>query len=322
MIVMLALLNDGAILSIAYDNVRYRNAPEAWNMRLVLGIATVLGLVGPIAAFGLFFLGDRVFELEPSATSDNDVPDAVGRRAFDDLPDTYARPVVVHTPGLDPVGGSMRDPGCGNAGCGLWRGLVTPLGWRYAGIVWGYAFAWFLVTDPVKLLAYKVLDAVKADTEPQANAGLKPGADAEPPRNAEVAPETDGKSAPAPETRAEIKPEPQVSLKAESEPTAKADTKPKPDVEPSPEATVSPEAEAKSASTPTAKGGVETLVNTTLGELLLAGVLKHPEEAGHIIADAIVEAEASIDAERVTKAELKPEAKITASSTSTSRVPT
>ena len=63
MIVMLALLNDGAILSIAYDNVIYRNQPEAWNMRLVLGIATVLGLVGPIAAFGLFYLGDRVFHL-------------------------------------------------------------------------------------------------------------------------------------------------------------------------------------------------------------------------------------------------------------------
>ena len=46
MIVMLALLNDGAILSIAYDNVHYKDAPEAWNMRLVLGIATVLGFVG------------------------------------------------------------------------------------------------------------------------------------------------------------------------------------------------------------------------------------------------------------------------------------
>ena len=46
MIVMLALLNDGAILSIAYDNVIYKNQPEAWNMRLVLGIATVLGVVG------------------------------------------------------------------------------------------------------------------------------------------------------------------------------------------------------------------------------------------------------------------------------------
>jgi H+-transporting ATPase len=59
MIVMLALLNDGAILSIAYDNVHYKDQPEAWNMRLVLGMATVLGVVGPIAAFGLFYLGDR-----------------------------------------------------------------------------------------------------------------------------------------------------------------------------------------------------------------------------------------------------------------------
>jgi len=63
MIVMLALLNDGAILSIAYDNVHYKHQPEAWDMRLVLGIATVLGIVGPVAAFGLLLLGDQVFGL-------------------------------------------------------------------------------------------------------------------------------------------------------------------------------------------------------------------------------------------------------------------
>lgn len=45
---------------------------------------------------------------------------------------------------------------------GAW--LVTPLGWKYAGFVWGYAFVWFLVTDPVKLLAYEILDAAKADS--------------------------------------------------------------------------------------------------------------------------------------------------------------
>ena len=37
MIVMLALLNDGAILSIAYDNVHYKDQPEAWNMRAGAG---------------------------------------------------------------------------------------------------------------------------------------------------------------------------------------------------------------------------------------------------------------------------------------------
>ena len=64
MIVMLALLNDGAILSIAYDNVHYKDQPEAWNMRVVLGISTVLGVIGVMSAFGLFYLGERVFHLD------------------------------------------------------------------------------------------------------------------------------------------------------------------------------------------------------------------------------------------------------------------
>jgi H+-transporting ATPase len=64
MIVMLAFLNDGAILSIAYDNVRYKDKPESWNMPMVLGIATVLGIAGVVSAFGLFYLGERVFHFD------------------------------------------------------------------------------------------------------------------------------------------------------------------------------------------------------------------------------------------------------------------
>ena len=33
-------------------------------MRLVLGVATVLGMIGVVAAFGLFYLGERVFHLD------------------------------------------------------------------------------------------------------------------------------------------------------------------------------------------------------------------------------------------------------------------
>jgi H+-transporting ATPase len=35
---------------------------------------------------------------------------------------------------------------------------MTPLGWGWAAFVWGYALAWFLVNDRVKLLAYRLLD--------------------------------------------------------------------------------------------------------------------------------------------------------------------
>jgi H+-transporting ATPase len=34
--------------------------------------------------------------------------------------------------------------------------LMTPLGWAYAGIVWGYALAWLFFNDMVKLAAYRI----------------------------------------------------------------------------------------------------------------------------------------------------------------------
>ena len=108
MIVMLALLNDGAILSIAYDNVHYKDKPEAWNMRLVLGISTVLGVIGVVAAFGLFYLGERVFHLDRRAHPDADVSEAVRGRTSDDLPDAHARPVLVHPARADSLGRRAR----------------------------------------------------------------------------------------------------------------------------------------------------------------------------------------------------------------------
>lgn len=43
MIVLLALLNDAPIMTIAVDNVKYSRTPDKWNMRTTLGIATFLG---------------------------------------------------------------------------------------------------------------------------------------------------------------------------------------------------------------------------------------------------------------------------------------
>jgi H+-transporting ATPase len=48
--------------------------------------------------------------------------------------------------------------------------FMTPLGWGWAGFVWGYALLWFLVNDRIKLLAYRIFDPVKA----AAKTGIKP----------------------------------------------------------------------------------------------------------------------------------------------------
>ena len=161
MIVMLALLNDGAILSIAYDNVHYKDQPEAWNMRLVLGIATVLGVVGPIAAFGLFYLGDRVFHLDrPHLQTLMYLKLSVAGHLT-----IFLRRARAARSGRYAPRGSLWWP------CSARKSLatliavyglfMTPLGWGWALFVWGYALAWFLVTDRVKLLAYRILDPVK-----------------------------------------------------------------------------------------------------------------------------------------------------------------
>lgn len=57
MIVLLALLNDFAIMSIAYDRAEYSEKPSRWNMKTVLGMATFLGLVGTVSSFIFLFIG-------------------------------------------------------------------------------------------------------------------------------------------------------------------------------------------------------------------------------------------------------------------------
>jgi H+-transporting ATPase len=161
MIVMLALLNDGAILSIAYDNVHYKDKPEAWNMRLVLGISTVLGVVGVVSAFGLFYLGERVFHLDRahiqtlmylklSVAGHLTIFLTRTRGPFWSI--RPARILWIAVLGTQTLATLIAVYGI----------FMTPLGWGWAAFVWGYALAWFLLNDYVKLLAYRIVDPTAA----------------------------------------------------------------------------------------------------------------------------------------------------------------
>ncbi|MCB9038914.1 MAG: plasma-membrane proton-efflux P-type ATPase [Lewinellaceae bacterium] len=161
MIVILALLNDGAILSIAYDNVKYKDQPEAWNMRMVLGIATVLGVIGVVSAFGLFYLGERVFHLDRehiqtlmylklSVAGHLTIFLTRTRGPFWSI-----RPAKI-------LWGAVLGTQIVATLFAVYGVFMTPLGWGWAGFVWAYAVAWFLFNDRVKLLAYRVLGSKKA----------------------------------------------------------------------------------------------------------------------------------------------------------------
>jgi H+-transporting ATPase len=163
MIVMLALLNDGAILSIAYDNVHYKDKPEAWNMRLVLGISTVLGVIGVVSAFGLFYLGERVFRLDRahiqtlmylklSVAGHLTIFLTRTRGPFWSI--RPAKILWIAVLGTQIVATLIAVYGL----------FMTPLGWGWAMFVWGYALAWFLLNDRVKLLAYRIFDPTNASS--------------------------------------------------------------------------------------------------------------------------------------------------------------
>jgi H+-transporting ATPase len=236
MIVMLALLNDGAILSIAYDNVHYKDKPESWNMRMVLGISTVLGVIGVVSAFGLFYLGERVFHLDrPHIQTLMYLKLSVAGHLTIFLTRTRGpfwsiRPAKIlwmAVLGTQIIATLIAVYGL----------FMTPLGWGWAGFVWGYALLWFLVNDRIKLLAYRIFDPVKAVAKTGIKSEVK--ADAQ----------TETKAAPQPDAKVETKADPKAEAKPEEKiaPASDASSEAKPKTETEPDVNSTPETKAKTA---------------------------------------------------------------------------
>jgi H+-transporting ATPase len=157
MIVLLALFNDIPIMAIAYDNVKYSDKPERWNMRNVLTMSSFLGIVGVFSSFGIFYIGDVVLKL----------PLAV-LQAFIFLKLAVAGHLTIFVTRTKDHFWSIR-PG----GLLFWSAVITkvaatlivvygvfvsPIGWGLAAFVWGYALVAFVVTDFIKARFYKLIN--------------------------------------------------------------------------------------------------------------------------------------------------------------------
>jgi H+-transporting ATPase len=173
MIVLLALLNDGPILAIAYDRVRYSSQPEAWNMRRVLGVSSVLGLIGVMASFGLFYLGERTFHLSR---------DVIQTFMFLKLA-VAGHLTIFITRTRGPFWSTRPAPILLGSAIGtkllatvaaVWGLFMTPIGWGWALLVWGYCLAWFFINDGVKLMAYRLFDGDHSGILTKAGARQKP----------------------------------------------------------------------------------------------------------------------------------------------------
>ncbi|QVV68785.1 plasma-membrane proton-efflux P-type ATPase [Synechococcus sp. LA31] len=155
MIVLLALLNDGAILSIAYDRTQGQPQPVRWQMPLVLGVSTALGLCGVVSSFGLLYLAELSWQLAPELIRTmlylklsvaGHLTVFVARTVGPFWSVRPALPLLLAVLGTQLVATLFAATGV----------LMTPIGWSWALLVWSYSLVWFLIEDRVKHLSYRL----------------------------------------------------------------------------------------------------------------------------------------------------------------------
>ena len=158
MIVLIAVLNDFPIMMIAYDNTIVAPRPVRWDMERVLTVSSVIGVLGVVASFSLFLIAEKYLHMPRPIVQTlmfltllvaghltiylTRNAKAFWRRPFPcwQLVVTCESTQVLAT--LIAVYG--------------W-GIMTPLGWKYAIVVWVYSLVWFFITDMAKLQIYRML---------------------------------------------------------------------------------------------------------------------------------------------------------------------
>ena len=157
MIVLLALLNDAPIMTIAYDQVKASSSPDKWNMRMVLSIASLLGIMGVLESFVVLYIGRDYFHLSRevlqsfiylklSVSGHFTVFMARTRGHFWSIkPATPLLLAVVVTQVIATL-------------ITVYGFLLPAMGWGLAGFIWLEAAVVFVLIDFLKVKIYQVLD--------------------------------------------------------------------------------------------------------------------------------------------------------------------
>ncbi len=158
MIVLLALFNDFPIMMIAYDNAPVAERPVRWDMPLTLTISVLLGVLGVIASFMLFWIAEHYGHLGRA-----EVQSVIFLKLL------VAGHMTIYLtrnkgaiwqwpwPSWKLVAATETTQLLGTLAA-VYGWFITPIGWRYAALVWAYALVWFLINSGFKVMAYKLLD--------------------------------------------------------------------------------------------------------------------------------------------------------------------
>lgn len=164
MIIILALLNDIPIMMIAYDNTVAQADPVRWDMREVMTVASVLGLMGVIASFLLYYyleangyaqalIQTLIFLKLDVAGHSTIYVTRSGEHHFWHKP-YPARRLLFAALGTRVIGTAVAYFGI----------FMQPISLRSIGFIWLYATAWFVVNDFVKVWTFKLIRSRRTRT--------------------------------------------------------------------------------------------------------------------------------------------------------------
>jgi len=158
MIILLALLNDGPIMMIAYDKAKLVEKPVTWNMRKVLTLASTLGILGVISSFVMFWIGEEIFRLDRSTVQTlMFLKLTVAGHMTIYLTRTGERPFWVKPYPSSALFWTCEITQLVATLLAVHGVLMSPIGWKLAGFVWGYALIWFVINDFVKVNLYHLI---------------------------------------------------------------------------------------------------------------------------------------------------------------------
>ncbi|WP_025270707.1 plasma-membrane proton-efflux P-type ATPase [Hippea sp. KM1] len=152
MIVVLALLNDIPILTIAYDNTKISQTPVRWDMREVLVLSSWLGLAGVLSSFALFVFLMKYMHMSIGFVQSLFFAKLViaghGTIYNTRINDWFFKKPY---PSLTLFLATFSSRVAGTIIAVYGFGLMEPIGWRWAIAMWVYALVWFVFNDAVKM---------------------------------------------------------------------------------------------------------------------------------------------------------------------------
>lgn len=165
MIIILALLDDIPIMTIAYDNTLIDPKPVRWNMARVLSISTVLGAMSVLQTFGLLFLGMHFIgkNLLGVIVDSNHLKTmlflqlVIGGHLMLFVTRTKRPFFMPPYPNIILFCAIIGTQIFAAVMCGFGWGLVPALPWTLIGVVWIYNLIWMFVQDIAKLITYRLM---------------------------------------------------------------------------------------------------------------------------------------------------------------------